>query len=49
MGKGIYQSFYGSFLTFLLFGIAIVSVFYYGKEIFEKENPITVFTEEYIE
>lgn len=47
-GKGLYQTKCGSILTILTGATIILSFLFYGSEMFLKENPITVFTEEFI-
>lgn len=37
---------FGSFLTFLLFGVVVMACWVYGKDMHYRENPNSIFTEE---
>ena len=42
-----YKTNFGGILVILLLGITIFSSMYYAKDIFYKQNPSTIYTEEF--
>ena len=44
-----HKTVFGGFLTIILYCLFGIAIYYFGKELYEKKEPTTIYNEEFIE